>query len=272
MTEPLTIEQMYGDWGITRAQRDEALERSRAPRNNESLYETFAGLGIGAGQVVLDIGARDARHALRLAERFGCRVVAVEPVPDNVAKAHTAVAEHGHGHLVEVRQGGMEAIPAGDGEFDAVWSRDMLVHISDVDTALADCRRVLKAGAPVVLHQTFETELMEALERQRIYADLAVVPERMSIDGFEEAVARAGFAIADIDRVRSEWREAWEEDGSGRTCSQLLHAARLVRCRDELIVEIGEVGYRVELANALWGVYQMIGKLEPRVYTLRATG
>jgi hypothetical protein len=34
--------------------------------------------------------------------------------------------------------------------------------------------------------------------------------------------------------------------------------------------ELGDVEYRVELANALWGVYQMIGKLEPRVYVLAA--
>ncbi len=267
--DPLTIEEMYGDWGITREQRDEALGRSRDPRSNDSLYETFAGLAVGAGRVVLDIGARDARHSLRLTELFGCRVVAVEPVAENVAKAEAAVAGHESGHLVEVRQGGIEAIPAGDGEFDAIWSRDMLVHVADVDTALAECHRVLEPGGRMVLHQTFETDLMEPREAARIYADLAVVPERMSITGFEGAVAGAGFTIAEVDRVRSEWREAWEEDGSGRTCSSLLHAARMLRCRNELLAELGEVGYRVELANALWGVYQMIGKLEPRVYVLR---
>ncbi len=265
---PITVDQMYGDWGITREQRDEALNRSRDPRSNDSLYETFAGLGPTSGTVVLDIGARDARHALGLAEQFGCRVVAVEPVADNVANAAAAIADHQSGHLVEVRQGSMEDIPAADGEFDAIWSRDMLVHVADVDSALAECHRVLAPGGRMVLHQTFETDLMEPAEAARIYADLAVVPERMSIAGFESAAVRAGFTIAAVDRVRSEWREAWEEDGSGRTCSSLLHAARLLRCRDELLAELGEIGYRVELGNALWGVYQMIGKLEPRVYVL----
>ncbi len=268
---PITVEQMYGDWGITRAQRDEALDRSRNPRDDDSLYETFEGLGLGDGATVLDIGARDARHALRLAARFGCRVVAVEPVDDNVHKAHAAVAAHEHGDLVEVRRGGIEDIPALDREFDAVWSRDMLVHIAEVDAALRECRRVLGAGGAMVLHQTFATDRMEPNEAQRIYADLAVVPDRMAVDGFEEAATRAGFTIEDVDVISSEWREAWEEDGSGRTCAQLMHAARLLRCRDDLLAELGEIGYRVELGNALWGVYQMIGKLEPRVYVLRAS-
>lgn len=268
-TKPLTIEEMYGDWGITRAQRDEALDRSRDPRDNTSLYDTFSSLGVGEGHVVLDIGARDARHSLRLAEQFGCLVVAVEPVEDNVAKARLAVAEHAYGHLVDVRHGGMEAIPAADGEFDAIWSRDMLVHIADIDSALGESHRVLATGGAMVLHQTFETALMEPAEAERIYGDLAVVPARMSISGFEAAAAAAGFTIEDVDVIGSEWREAWEEDGSGRMCRQLMHAARLIRCEKELRTELGEVGYRVERGNALWGVYQMIGKLEPRVYVLR---
>ncbi len=268
--QPMTIEEMYGDWGITRAERDAALDRSRNPRDNDSLYQTFEALGLGEGAVVLDIGARDARHALRLAERFGCRVVAVEPVADNVDKARAAIADHANSSLVEVRQGGIEGIPAGDGEFDAVWSRDMLVHVADIDTAMGECHRVLGPGGAMVLHQTFATDRLEPNEAQRIYADLAIVPERMAVAGFEAAATRAGFTIEDVDVVASEWREAWEEDGSGRTSAQLMHAARMLRCRDELLTELGEVGYRVELANALWGVYQMIGKLEPRVYVLRA--
>ena len=74
-----------------------------------------------------------------------------------------------------------------------------------------------------------------------------------------------------MDVIGSEWREAWEEDGSRRTSGQLLHAARLLRAADDLRADLGETSYRIELANALWGVCQMIGKLEPRIYVLRKT-
>ncbi len=42
----------------------------------------------------------------------------------------------------------------------------------------------------------------------------------------------------------------------------------MIRDADRLRAELGRVAYEVELANALWGVYQMIGKLSPRVYAL----
>ena len=32
---------------------------------------------------------------------------------------------------------------------------------------------------------------------------------------------------------------------------------------------MGDDDYAIELANCLWGVYQMIGKLSPAIYVLR---
>ncbi len=269
---PVTVDEMYGDWGLTHEQRNEALDRSRSPRSSDSLFDTFATLGVGAGDLVLDIGARDGRHSLQLAARFGCRVVAVDPVADNVRDAVAAVAEHEHGRLVEVRAGGVEAIPAGDGEFAAIWARDMLNHVADIDQALSECARVMAPSGAMVVYQTFATPWLSEKEAERLYSGLAVVPERMSAAGFEEAARAAGFVLEVADVIGSEWREAWEEDGTGRTSRQMLHAARLLRCPGELRAELGDVAYRVELANALWAVYQMIGKLEPRSYVLRLPG
>jgi hypothetical protein len=42
----------------------------------------------------------------------------------------------------------------------------------------------------------------------------------------------------------------------------------MLRQRDKYIQAMGRGDYEGELANALWGVYQMIGKLSPRVYVL----
>ena len=121
----------------------------------------------------------------------------------------------------------------------------------------------------MVVYQTFATDLMEAAERARICADLAVVEASLDPEQFEAAARKAGFVVEMVDVVASEWREAWEEDGTCRTSRQMLHAARLIRGRETLLAELGRIPYQVELSNALWGVYQMIGKLEPRVYVLR---
>lgn len=267
---PVTVEEMYSEQGRSYEEVQAVLDRSLDPRSSRLLLDTVAGLGIGAGHTILDIGARDARHSLRLAELLGCRVIAVDPVADNLRNGHELIANHACGDLVQLHEGVIEDIPVPDGTVDLVFSRDMLNHISDISRALSECARVLKPGGAMVVYQTFAGSRLEPREAAELYADLATVPERMDPVVFEQASEAAGFAVESRDIVGSEWREAWEEDGTRIASRQLLHAARMLRARDRFIAELGEIEYRVELANALWGVYQMIGKLEPRIYVLRA--
>lgn len=264
-SEPLSVDQMYGDWDYEAAVA--VLDRSLGPRSRMSLYDTLGSVGLGAGDVVLDIGGRDARHSLAIAKRFGCSVVAVDPVEANIERATRAVAEHEYGHLVEVRSGSIENVPSDDAAFDLVFSRDMLSHVENVEQAFAECARVLSATGFIVIHQIFSTPLLEPKEAQQIYADLAVVPERMSIPGFEDAVGSAGFGIETVDVIGTEWAEASQEDGTA--ANYLLQVARLRRAKRELVDELGEIAYRAMYSNALWSIYQMIGKLEARVYVLR---
>jgi SAM-dependent methyltransferase len=209
---------------------------------------------------------RDGAQALAIAERFGCRVVVVDPVGEHIEEGVRAAARHQHGHLVDMVMGTINEIPAGDGAFDAIFSRDMMLHVADIDGALTECRRVLRDGGSVVMHQVFATDLLEPLERDRMCADLAIVPERLSVTGFERAVVRAGFRIRALDLVGSEWLEALLEGEDGER--RLLRAARLKRAKSELLDTVGEVPYRVLEGNNLYTIYRMIGKLEDRVYTL----
>lgn len=267
--EPLTVEQMYGPGPLPYEEVLETLDRSLHPRSADSLFETVAASGVGGDDHVLDIGARDARHSLVLAERFGCRVTAIDPVETHITDALAAVGKSQHGDLVEVVRGQIEDLPVRDGVFDLVFCRDVLSHIADLGAALGECHRALAPGGRMVIYQTFATDWMEPAEAARLYPDLVVVPESMDPARLEQGAVAAGFVVEDVDVVGSEWRESWEEDGSGRTSRQLLQAARLIRHRAGLLEILGEVDYRVELANSLWGIYQMIGKLEPRIYVMR---
>ena len=69
--KPITVEEMYGDWDYEAAV--ELLEHSLNPRRAASIFDTVEAVGIGADDVVLDIGGRDGHHGLVMAERFGCR-------------------------------------------------------------------------------------------------------------------------------------------------------------------------------------------------------
>lgn len=266
-SDPISVNQMYGDWDYAAAVA--VLERSLGPRSRTSLFDTLGSLGLAASDVVLDIGGRDARHGLAIAERFGCRVMCVDPVEANIVRANRAVAEleHEHGSLIEVRSGSIERIPADAAAFDLVFSRDMLSHVENLEQAFAECLRVLSTDGSMVIHQVFATSLLEPREARHMYADLAVVPERMSVRGFEDAVEAAGFRIDIVDVIGSEWAEASAE--ANDATNYALQVARLRRAKGRLIDELGEVVYRAMYSNALWSIYQMIGKLESRVYVLR---
>lgn len=261
----MSVEEMYGDWDYEAAVK--ILERSLSPRSSMSLFDTVDSLGVGAGDLVLDIGGRDGRHSLVMAERFGCRAVSVDPVEANIALGARLLAEHEFSHLVELRLGAIEDIPAKSGVFDLVLSRDMLGHIEDLDKALAECARVLSPDGAMVIHEVFATPLLEPQEAQMLCLDVATVPERMSVSGFEAAVDASGFSVESVELIGSEWNEASQEAGTAP--NYLLQVSRLRRAKRQLIDELGEVTYRVMYGNALWSIYQMLGKLESRVYVLR---
>jgi len=55
--------------------------KSLSPRGPEMLFDLFAELNPQPGELVLDIGGRDAVHSVRLAEQFDVRVLMIDPVP-----------------------------------------------------------------------------------------------------------------------------------------------------------------------------------------------
>lgn len=269
IVRPVSVDEMYGDWELTEKQVYAVLDQSLNPRSSDSLFDIIEALGLGQGSTVLDIGARDARHSVTLHQRLGCKVVAVDPVLSNLEAARKLVDETGYSDFIEIRQGSIEEIPAGSEKFDLVFCRDVLSHVADLRTALEECSRVSVPRGRMVVYQTFATDLLEPKENARFCTDLAVEPASLDRTNFEAAVESSPFKVESIDAIGSEWRESWEEDETRRTSQQLLHAARLIRNGQEIRSQLGDIVYRVELSNALWGVYQMIGKLEPRIYILK---
>jgi hypothetical protein len=122
----------------------------------------------------------------------------------------------------------------------------------------------------MVIHEVFATPMLEPEERRWVCAATATHDERLSVERFEDDVASVGFEIERVDRVGSEWAEASQEAGTAP--NYLLQVARLRRAKDRLVAELGETPYRVMYGNALWSIYQLIGKLESRVYVLRWPG
>jgi cyclopropane fatty-acyl-phospholipid synthase-like methyltransferase len=262
-----TVEELYGELWVDDEAFDAELDRSLDPRPVESLYDTFAGLGVEPGQVVLDVGCRYGEHSVELVRRFDCEVVAVDLVPSLLEQARDRVAKEGMKDRIRVVDAPIEALPLEQGSIDHVWCRDMLNHVR-LQAALTECERVLRPGGRMLVYQTFATELCEPRESERLFDAVAIVPENMSRDYFEDAVHGAGLGLLSMDEIDSEWRERWLEEGDRRTVDDLLHAARLRRREEELVRRFGRVRYEAALGGSIWGVYQLLGKLCPTVYVL----
>lgn len=264
-----TVADVYGGHGMSEEACAALLDRSLRPRAPGMLYDLAGALGLAAGQRLLDLGCRDGAHTAALVERFRCAALGVDPVPQHIAQAQAVIAARGLAPRLAAVEGRAEAIPAAAGSFDAIWCRDVLTHVTDLDAAFRECARVLRPGGWMLVYQTFATPELHPAEAAFLCAALAAPPASLVEANVESAWTAHGFRCERRERIGSEWREAWEEDGSHATSGQLLRCARMRRNRGPLIAVLGQARYDAELAFCLWGVYQMLGKLCPTVTVLR---
>lgn len=233
------VRELYEFWGAeSYAALEARLGASLDPRGKDWLFELFASLGPRPGDVVVDVGARDGKHLKRLVAEHGVEGIAIDPVPQDPS----------------VIEGVAEALPLADASVDWVWCRDMLVH-TDVERALVECARVLKPGGRIIAYVTLATELLELREAAWLMEACALT----TLDGarIEAAAAATGLVTAEKIVLGSEWRERMIEDGEWDANDALLRLSRLRR---------SGIAADAVAADKTWGVYQLLGKLEPTVY------
>jgi SAM-dependent methyltransferase len=266
-----SIEEFYSDVGPTEEEVGALLDESLGPRGPHMLFDMAAEAGMGIGDLVLDAGCGEGEQMAELVRRFGCRAVGVELVAANLARRGANVGtEEGASTANHMRfvQADVQRLPFAEASFDFVWSRDMLIHVPDLPAALRECRRVLKVGGRMLVLQMFATARLSDAEADRLWPPLAAVARNADPAFFEESARAAGWRLGHVEHVRSQWREFGEESGPGKTSRQLLHVARMLRDPDRYVAAMGRGEYEAALADSLWGVYQMIGKLSFRVYVL----
>lgn len=258
---------LYNEIWSSSDELEARCRQSLNPRSSDMLYDVFASFGPNAHSKVIDIGCRDAKHAIELARRFECQVLGIDPAPFHIEQAHHKIDKAGLANRVRVELAGIEVIPALDESFDLIWCRDVLNHV-DLPRGLAECVRVLKPGGCMLVYQTFATSALEEREAARMYAAMAIVSQNMGEDFFQATAQAAGLSITARDVVSSEWRERWAEEGSTALLDDLLALARLRRNETALVAQYGRDHYEATYASWQWGIYQMLGKLQPTIYLL----
>jgi SAM-dependent methyltransferase len=248
----------YGAYEELEEAFGEALDESLGPRGPELLYDLVATLGLERGSFVVDAGCGDGRHAFELARRFGFRVLAIDPV-----ERGSWVKGDGASFAV----GTVEAMPVESETVDLVWCRDVLELVADLEAACRELARVLRPGGRALVYSMCATDWLEPGEAERLWRAIDVVPRNTDPAVLEAALATAGLTIDELVIIGSDWGEHAQET-TGKPGRLLLHAARLLREPDRYAERFGRQAYEIRLADCLWHVYAMVGKLERRAYVL----
>jgi SAM-dependent methyltransferase len=277
--DPSLIED-YDHYPRIEAEFQAYLDESLNPRGPDVLYEMVGRLGLPQGASVLDLGCGEGKHSIELAERFGFNVRGIDPVPRHIELSNERLGEAAKarpelGGRISFVAGRAEAIPVEDASIDLIWCREVLVLVEALDEVFRECRRVLREGGRMFIHDTFKTERLAAIEAESFGAD----PERVratfgaaglgaDAERIEAAFGAAGLELDEHIELSSEWGEFGQEQ-TGAAGRRLLHAARLLRDPERYITRFGQAAYDIMLADCFWHVYRMIGRLSGRVYVLR---
>jgi len=166
-----------------------------AAQRNEFLHA----FGPQPGERVLDVGSGPGFLATAIAEAVGksgsvCGVDISEPLI-GVARSR---GEDQYG--IEFRYGDATQLPYPDEEFDAVVSTQVLEYVPDVDAALAEFHRVVRAGGRVALLDTdWDSIVWYSPDRARMnriltaweeHADDPFLPRTLA-----RRLSRAGFQV-----------------------------------------------------------------------------
>ena len=115
----------------------------------EDLQQMVRLADLRGGERVLDAGC-GAGHAAAAFAPHAAEVVALDFTPGMLRQVELLAVERGLANI-STRQGDVEHLPFGDGEFDRVISRYSAHHWPHPQRALAEFRRVLKPGGLVIL-------------------------------------------------------------------------------------------------------------------------
>jgi SAM-dependent methyltransferase len=147
------------------------------------------------GMTLVDIGAGTGAFAAAFSEWFDISVLAVEPSAAMRRQIPRTPA-------IKVHEGNASVLPLPDESADAAWLSLVIHHIPDLRAAAHEIRRVLRAGAPVLIRQGFPGRC-DRVELIRWFPETArTVDTYPSVTETCTAFAAAGFRQDALEQVR----------------------------------------------------------------------
>lgn len=154
---------------------------------------------LSAGMDLLDVGCGPASITADLAERVAPgRVVALDAASDALQAARATLSERGLSEQVELTCGDVMALPFKDASFDVVHAHQVLQHLADPVSALAEMRRLTRPGGIVAA-------------RDAVYSAMTWFPEPAGMEQWRSvymATARANGGEPDAGSRLLSWARA----------------------------------------------------------------
>ncbi len=202
--------------------------------------ELIASLGLEPGARVLDVGCGLGGSAFLMARDFGLRVDGIDLSRNMLELATQKLESRGLGDRVTLRRGDCLELDAED-TYDAVYSRDVFLHIADKPRLLRVLARALRPGGRLLFtdyccgpkpwrddftayveSRGYHLHTLEAYAALLIGAGLARVeaedwtPRFVEVLGRElERLERLEFDAADRDSLLASWRQKLERARGG---------------------------------------------------------
>jgi SAM-dependent methyltransferase len=139
---------------------------------------------------ILDAGCGSCAKSVLLAKR-GLKVVATDFAPTALELAAQTVRAHGVENRITLRQGDLLKLPFADGEFRYALCWGVLMHVPEVEAALAELSRILAPGGTLVLSegnlhslQSYAISVARTLLRRPVRG--RIVRARLGVEVIEE--------------------------------------------------------------------------------------
>lgn len=149
-------------------------------------------LGLGPGQLVLDVACGTGASAVFLAQRFGCEVAGVDYGAEAVAEAHRRAERAGLAGKVRFEQGDAEHLATASGVCDALICECAFCTFPDKWAAAAEFARVLRPGGRLGLADLTRRGPLGS-ELQTLLAWLACLGDARPIEEYCHCLCAAGF-------------------------------------------------------------------------------
>ncbi|TSE12664.1 methyltransferase domain-containing protein [Mesorhizobium intechi] len=176
-----------------------------SPGGPEEVDRVVEGLSL-EGKTILDIGCGSGGITLHLVECHGvAHATGFDVERPVIEAARRRAAEHGLSGRVSFVQAPPGPLPFADRSFDAVFSKDALLHVSDKEGLFAEIFRVLKPGGVfaasnwMIGHDSDPSPEMTAYIAAEGLSFAMASPAR-----YAQAMRRAGFADVTV-RDRNIW-------------------------------------------------------------------